>query len=1308
MAGPEQQSNNSPEANEEARARAEAWGLDARAPGWEYLDFSDDKGEKPVVNSATGKERTFSEFDLYPRQEGQSSKEYGALLKKMHEKTAQYLEDEAKKEAEAKAIIGENGLRTENYEKSEFGQKELSAEASYDELEAKVNQAVAEGRITQENANKMLERKLEQSTKIIEGARQDYKDRQAVGTEEEQQRYEAFLQSHEEENQKNLEEREAVAKTEAEAEAKQAEEEKATVEMSEEEKQKQLEHDIAVVMNSFEHGHITEEDKDRMIKELTEKANGTWQPDTAEETAKEAVEEVDNRTLEEREQELQRDIAILKNSLEHGHITQEDYDNGVRELTKKAKLEDMEKLKLELEEKAKLELEEKAKLELEEKAKRELEEKAKLELGQKEDPEKPDEDKPLVAINADFSLDRKNLAQQAAETISNKDVSTGNYFKRLWKGTLFKKYFVKKYERELLEGTRTTVDGDTINELIEKRKAGAMERFELAVTEDMGYLHSEIGKKNKKGEYKDGERIEEADEKTQELVKETITEFVEMSKKYKNMNSDELKKQFIELFNRKQKEAKDNGEDIDTDVTNYGEVALQALELTMHGVAIENVMDGFKVYNAKANDEIRTEAHRDAIDKIVNAVESSKIGQVIPPEIIALSVGTAASLAQIGARHAASKVVPIVGGMLVSTAISGLRERNRITEDRAHMMRDIANGLEYQGAENPKNRRERYEARIGGTLYLTSKATDLVKGIEDALKTDGEGRSEAILSALAEARVRREYSDSEQKDLISYSSADDRGIERTELDKALIRAEKALSESDKEKYEEMKEYVRSKIIDGYETEDGEHIPGVTEQDKKFANRRALMATLKAGKTAAIGGLVFFASQAIQEVAAIIDPNKIGIFEKAGLIKTNNNIDANETMIAGLAGPSTYERIIGQDIKTVSGNDTQEMQRLSQEGYQGTMVNAPYTTTTQSFVEVDPASSNLATPSTIDMWYNNLSPDRPDLAELGIQFNNGIVDFRPPVDYAIGSNGDVIDLNQIAANGTLKGFLTLGKQRFEVVMDGFNSWGRNGELTLKAPDGSVGVVKAFDDSGKFLGKYFEVVKDAGVDANGIRHIMPISTASGPDSFDGTITQVVETTVEHPAVFEFTKTLTEDVTRGVVGNAGIAFAPDTARQGLGVATAAGAAQEAPVEPTDTPTEPVETPAEPEETPEPAQELSPQQAREIEAQQNLEEQTELSSMINGLANTLGGSDAIANIMMQLEPTEQDFGPDGNYSKWWNSLTPEAQMNALEVFEAVKRVDENRARRGVGPISWGAGIRKWVLDELYSQSFCDIMVIL
>lgn len=145
---------------------------------WDSLrDFAGEQN----LNSKTGKARTFSEFDLYPKMPGESNEEYGERLKFMHEKTAEYEAAEAAKAEEA-AKIAEKAA----YFASEQGQKELDEEAKFDRLTEKLDQAIAEGRMSAEHANSLLERQLERSVEEIEGHRQDYKDRQSVGTPEEE------------------------------------------------------------------------------------------------------------------------------------------------------------------------------------------------------------------------------------------------------------------------------------------------------------------------------------------------------------------------------------------------------------------------------------------------------------------------------------------------------------------------------------------------------------------------------------------------------------------------------------------------------------------------------------------------------------------------------------------------------------------------------------------------------------------------------------------------------------------------------------------------------------------------------------------------------------------------------------------------------------------------------------------------------------------------------------------------------------------------------------------------------------------
>lgn len=147
-----------------------------RAHEWDSL--KDYAGERNV-NSKTGRPRTDSVFDLYPRQPGETPEEYGARIRFMQEAT---------KEAEAA------GAKRE-YLMSEQGQKEKAAEDEFARLSEKVDKAVEEGRMSKSHANVLLEKLLQGSIDEIDGLRQDYKDRQTVGPEEDQEAYQKWLET---------------------------------------------------------------------------------------------------------------------------------------------------------------------------------------------------------------------------------------------------------------------------------------------------------------------------------------------------------------------------------------------------------------------------------------------------------------------------------------------------------------------------------------------------------------------------------------------------------------------------------------------------------------------------------------------------------------------------------------------------------------------------------------------------------------------------------------------------------------------------------------------------------------------------------------------------------------------------------------------------------------------------------------------------------------------------------------------------------------------------------------------------------
>ena len=168
---------------------------------WQSL--SDDFTGEKNINDKTGKPRTFTEFDLYPRQPGETSRQYGDRLKFMHQKIAEYeAAEQAKAEAEktqpeaepeaTKDITDENGMRTKSYLESDYGQEELKAEAKFDRISSKLDALVEKKIITRERADALLERQLQNFDREVDAIRQGYEDSQAVATPEDEAAYERW------------------------------------------------------------------------------------------------------------------------------------------------------------------------------------------------------------------------------------------------------------------------------------------------------------------------------------------------------------------------------------------------------------------------------------------------------------------------------------------------------------------------------------------------------------------------------------------------------------------------------------------------------------------------------------------------------------------------------------------------------------------------------------------------------------------------------------------------------------------------------------------------------------------------------------------------------------------------------------------------------------------------------------------------------------------------------------------------------------------------------------------------------------
>ena len=454
------------------------------------------------------------------------------------------------------------------------------------------------------------------------------------------------------------------------------------------------------------------------------------------------------------------------------------------------------------------------------------------------------------------------------------------------------------------------------------------------------------------------------------------------------------------------------------------------------------------------------------------------------------------------------------------------------------MMRDVASGKSYHHSGNKKI--EKHECRIGGTLYATESASKLTDRINRAMAPDENGKINpegTLLRAIIEARVRIDLSDSERKDLISYSSDQERGNERLALDIALIKAEKALSKKDREILEKTKEWRKGQII-----------ADIDAKDKKFKKYRAAVAMKKAGITLGLGTAIFFGSQ---EIMASIDPNKIGVLEKLGVIGNENAKDAKETLLAsgfgalrgGYEVPGVPKTV---RVKNISNPDVVKI--YEDGGWTKTNVREAYSEFKPTLKPVHPSESTARINVKYDGWASN-GTKIADGNEIRGQLVNG--KFISNLKGASTFNGRTINYDP----STVKGYITVGDSKFEIAgklnESGQLTWGENGVFTTTTGE----TIKAVGDNGEKLYKYFEIAVDNGVDGNGVQHIIPLATDVGANTFSGTINQLVEETIDQPAIYDFVKTISggpETLIRGISTN-GFAFAPELARTGLGEAVA-----------------------------------------------------------------------------------------------------------------------------------------------------------
>lgn len=541
-------------------------------------------------------------------------------------------------------------------------------------------------------------------------------------------------------------------------------------------------------------------------------------------------------------------------------------------------------------------------------------------------------------------------------------------------------------------------------------------------------------------------------------------------------------------------------------IDNYVEAAIAARENIEHGYAMENVMEGFAYINGEARRNVRTQEHRDNLDRITHALLSNRVTRFIPPEAIAVGVGAVANIGKFGAS-AAARAGFALGGVAVSGAMAGMKERARVTRERSVAQRRLAQGGELGDTK--------FDRQLGETIQEMASAEELTANLNSAMEAlNNENASEEernralnlLRAQLGSVEALVTISDRDGIDMIRYTNGDNETIEnqRLRMDIARAEARSLLLENGvtQEELARTREYLEQ---DTYESEED----GLNAKEAAFRSLRRKRALKRAAATAAIGVATTLGTQ---ELTAAFNDDVHGIWDH--LTHHQDNDGATQTLLAHAFGmeqsATTVETAISQGV-----DEATAAQYRNREGF--TVKEAGTRTVTENGQISQSEYLEQHGESLHRNWFNN-NTEAYDGNELGIHTSES-GGFITSMSGASTRGGESLSFG---GGEGIKGYLTLNSGQAPI------------EVAGKVVNGQVDFSEGLDALG--LGdigrtgayKFFEVAKVAGENADGSLDINVLATSVGNGFGDGMINSTISREVP---IFDVIQTVTHAGTSGV---------------------------------------------------------------------------------------------------------------------------------------------------------------------------------
>lgn len=541
---------------------------------------------------------------------------------------------------------------------------------------------------------------------------------------------------------------------------------------------------------------------------------------------------------------------------------------------------------------------------------------------------------PLTLAIVDQSRTAYEYARDRADARLVSELNQGSRAKRIvnniWKGSVAYDYYRQKYIREA-DNEISEAQNVLVHEADADRSARAhlatIQRFQSEYDET---VHAEAGERKE---------VLAINSEVADALKDIIRRYVNGE-----LDDDALREEktrTIAAFR----------ETHDSELLGQGRVSIdntlaiaQAIKGAVeHGESLDRVMDGMKVISGEARSGVRTEAKYNAVDRIIEKVNSSRVGSLVQPETVVSAVTIAASIARFGTRSTASKatvaaatmgtaivaapaVVTIAaataGAAVVAGLWAGVREGKRMKDERAQHMREMAQGKEFRSGGDRRQEMEetRYETAAAGDLAAALRA----RFSPESLETDD--ALQAALDQLSTVEARIKLSDSRKIDLVTYSAPAAVEEERWALDLARAQAKTVLDHRLEPDVRRSLGLDATATLDDILNERAEMFIGYTEHDiaTKNSNFRRIgeRAVRSAMVKGAVLGLVF--GLAAQEGIAAASDTRAGLLEQAW--RTDNMTfegDHHQTLLHGLihGDQVSYDVTTTSEREVITGTNT---------------------------------------------------------------------------------------------------------------------------------------------------------------------------------------------------------------------------------------------------------------------------------------------------------------------------------------------------------------------------------------------------